>query len=466
LAQDPPPLAGAILSPAETNTMPVADNFKPVLIPDLESRTETEWLDAYRKAGGYQNLDKALKTMTPQDVMAVVRDANLRGRGGAGFPAGIKWGFLPEGLFPRYLVCNADESEPGTCKDRPIMEIRPHLLIEGMALAAYAIQSEKAFIYIRGEYYNAAKVLDRAVDEAKLAGILGKNPMGKEGWSLDIVVHRGAGAYICGEESALLTSLEGYRGYPRLKPPFPAVKGLYGKPTIINNVETLATIPSIVENGAEWFRQWIHERSAGFRLYSLSGHVNKPGVYEAPMTITLRELIDNHGGGIRNGNRMKFAIPGGSSVPWLLPEQLDTVMSIEGVASAGSMLGSAAVIVCDETVCPVWALANLAHFYRHESCGQCTPCREGTAWMFKIIKRIEAGQGQRGDMELLERLAGTGIGSGMIQGRSICALGDAAAMPVASAIKRFQDEFVQHIEQGRCPYGEKKFWNTNGRAKG
>jgi NADH-quinone oxidoreductase subunit F len=444
--------------------MPVADNFQPVLIPDLGSRSGTEWIEDYRKAGGYKALEKALKTLTPQDVMGVVRDANLRGRGGAGFPAGIKWGFIPESLFPRYLVCNADESEPGTCKDRPIMEIRPHLLIEGMALSAYAIRSEKAFIYIRGEYYNAAKILNKAIDEAKQAGILGDKPMGKEGWSLDIVVHRGGGAYICGEESALLNSIEGRRGYPRLKPPFPAVVGLYGKPTIINNVETLATVPSIIEHGAEWFRQWIHERSAGFRLYSISGHVNRPGIYEAPMTITLGELLEGeqYGQGIRNGNKLKFAIPGGSSVPWLLPDQIDTVMSIEGVAAAGSMLGSAAIIVCDETVCPVWALMNLAHFYRHESCGQCTPCREGTAWMFKIIRRIEAGKGQKGDLELLERLAGTGIGSGLIQGRSICALGDAAAMPVASAIKRFHDEFARHIEQGACPYGKKRFWDAKG----
>lgn len=446
--------------------MPVADNFKPVLIPNLAERKGPEWIDAYRQAGGYKALEKALASMQPADVMGVVRDANLRGRGGAGFPAGIKWGFLPEGLFPRYLVCNADESEPGTCKDRPILELRPHLLVEGMALAAYAIRCEKAFIYVRGEYYNAAKVLNQAIDEARRAGFLGKNPLGKEGWSLDIVVHRGAGAYICGEESALLTSLEGYRGYPRLKPPFPAVKGLYGKPTIINNVETLATLPSIMEHGAEWFRQWIHERSAGFRLYSLSGHVKKPGVYEAPMTVTLGELIENYGGGIRNGNKLKFVIPGGSSVPWLLPDQINTVMSIEGVAAAGSMLGSAAIIVCDETVCPVWALMNLSHFYRHESCGQCTPCREGTAWLFKIIRRIEGGKGQPGDLDMLERLAGKGIGSGMIQGRSICALGDAASMPVASAIKRFTDEFKQHIELGRCPYGEKKYWNVNGKATG
>ncbi len=444
--------------------MPVAENFTPVLLPDLESRKQPESLEAYRQSGGYAALEKAVKTMSPPDVTAVVRDSNLRGRGGAGFPAGIKWGFIPENAFPRYLVCNADESEPGTCKDRPIMELRPHLLIEGMALASYAIQAEKAFIYIRGEYYNSAKVMESAIEKARQAGMLGAKPFGKEGWSLDIVVHRGAGAYICGEESALLTSLEGYRGYPRLKPPFPAVKGLYGKPTIINNVETLASLPSIIQNGAEWFRQWIHERSAGFRLYSLSGHVNRPGVYEAPMTITLRDLIEDYGKGMRNGNKMKFAIPGGSSVPWLLPEQLDTVLSIEGVAAAGSMLGSAAVIVCDETVCPVWALKNLAHFYRHESCGQCTPCREGTAWMLKVIQRIESGQGRPEDLVLLERLAGTGIGSGMIQGRSICALGDAAAMPVASAVKVFRQEFAQHIELGRCPYGEKTFWNTNGRS--
>lgn len=443
--------------------MPIASDFRPVLLPD-PARTQPEWIEEYRRAGGYAALEKAVKSMTPQEVTAVVRDSNLRGRGGAGFPAGIKWGFIPQGVYPRYLCCNADESEPGTCKDRQLMEKRPHLLLEGVALAAYAIEAQHAFIFVRGEYFKSIKTLEKAVEEARAAGILGENVFGKAGCTIHIAVHPGAGAYICGEESALMTSLEGYRGYPRLKPPFPAVSGLYGKPTIINNVETLATIPSILTNGAEWFKKWNHERSAGFRLYSVSGHVKRPGVYEAPMTLTLRELIEDYCGGMAGGRALKFVIPGGSSVPWLLPDQLDTVMSLEGVAAAGSMLGSAAVIVCDERVCPVWAIKNLSHFYRHESCGQCTPCREGAAWMYKIVSRIEAGKGRMEDLTVLERIAGKGIGSGLIQGRSICALGDAAAMPVASALSRFRNEFEEHIRQGRCPYGEKSFWQTNGKG--
>jgi len=441
---------------------PVAD-YKPVLLPNMQ-RTEPEWLEEYRRAGGYAALEKAVRTMTPKDVTAVVRDSNLRGRGGAGFPAGVKWGFWPEAVRPRYLICNADESEPGTCKDRQIMEKRPHLLVEGVALAAYAIEAQKAFIYVRGEYFKSIRILRQAIEEARAAGIIGERPFGKEGWPLDIIVHSGAGAYICGEESALMTSIEGRRGYPRLKPPFPAVKGLYGKPTIINNVETLASLPSILTNGAEWFRQWNHERSAGFRLYSVSGHVKRPGVYEAPMTITLRDLLYDYAGGIAGDRKLKFVIPGGSSTPWLTPDQLDTVMSLEGVGAAGSMLGSAAVIVCDERVCPVWTLANLSHFYAHESCGQCTPCREGASWMNKIARRIEAGKARPEDLEQLERIAGPKIGTGMIQGRSICALGDAASMPVGSAINKFRSEFEEHIRLGRCPYGEKKFWNLNGKS--
>jgi NADH-quinone oxidoreductase subunit F len=288
--------------------------------------------------------------------------------------------------------------------------------------------------------------------------------MGKEGVEIDIVVHRGAGAYICGEETALLTSLEGYRGYPKLKPPFPAVSGLYGKPTIINNVETIASVPIIMEKGVDWFRQYVHERSTGPRLYSVSGHVKRPGVYELPMTVTLRELLYDYCGGIRNDHDLKFVIPGGSSVPWLTPDKLDFPMSIEGMAAAGSMLGSAAVIVCDHTVCPVWAVQNLSAFYHHESCGQCTPCREGSAWLWKILTRIENGEGRMEDLTTLETIAGNGnMGTGQISGRSICALGDAAAMPVGSALKTFRHEFVEHIEKKGCPYGNKRGWMSGGK---
>ncbi len=431
-----------------------------VLLPEIE-KNETEWFDAYRQKGGYE-VARATLNRTPEEIIAVVKESGLRGRGGAGFPTGMKWSFLPKGVFPRYLCVNADESEPGTCKDRPLMEQRPHTLIEGIICSCIALESEQAFIYIRGEYYKGAKVLQQAVDEAYAAGFLGKNIFGVEGKNVDLVVHRGAGAYICGEETALVTSLEGYRGYPKLKPPFPAVSGLYGKPTIINNVETIVDVPYILKNGAEWFKQFVHERTTGVRLYSVSGHIKKPGVYELPPTVTLKELIYDICGGIRNDHDLKFVIPGGSSVPWLKPDQIDIPMSHEGVAAAGSMLGSSAVMVCDHTVCPVWALSNLSHFYHHESCGQCTPCREGSAWMHKIVRRIEKGGGTKEDLDTLFSLAGEGKpGSGMISGKSICALGDAAAWPVGSAIHQFRDEFVEHIEKGCCPYNERRSWMAN-----
>jgi len=433
-----------------------------VLLPNIE-KNETEWLDEYVRGGGYEVARKALD-MQPEQIIEQVKESGLRGRGGAGFPTGMKWGFLPPNSFPRYLAVNADESEPGTCKDRPLMEQRPHTLIEGVICSCMAIKSEQAFIYIRGEYYKAAKILQKAIDEAYAKGYLGKNIFGIEGKNCDLVLHRGAGAYICGEETALLTSLEGYRGYPKLKPPFPAVSGLYGKPTIINNVETIINVPYILKNGAEWFKKWTHERTTGLRLYSVSGHVKKPGVYELPPTITLRQLIYDVCGGIRNDHELKFVIPGGSSVPWLKPDQIDVEMSHEGVAKSGSMLGSSAVMVCDHTVCPVWAVANLSHFYRHESCGQCTPCREGSAWMHKILQRIEKGQGTMQDLETLKSIAGEGKpGSGMISGKSICALGDAAAWPVGSALAQFWDEFVEHVEKGYCPYKNKRHWMSNGK---
>ncbi len=432
-----------------------------VLLPNIE-KNETEWIDAYQKQGGYEVARKTID-LSCEDIIAQIKDSGLRGRGGAGFPTGLKWSFLNKKDSPRYLCVNADESEPGTCKDRPLMEQRPHTLVEGVICACLALDVESAYIYIRGEYYEAAKILNKAIDEAYEAGFLGKNIFGREGKNVDLVVHRGGGAYICGEETALLTSLEGYRGYPKLKPPFPAVAGLYGKPTIINNVETIINVPYILKNGAEWFKKWVHEKTTGLRLYSVSGHVKKPGVYELPPTVTLKNLIYDICGGIRNDHELKWVIPGGSSVPWLLPDQIDIPLSHEGVAAAGSMLGSSAVMVMDHTVCPVWALSNLSHFYYHESCGQCTPCREGSAWMFKIVKRIEAGEGTMADMQALYSIAGEGKpGSGMISGKSICALGDAAAWPVGSAIQQFRAEFEEHIRLKKCPYNNKRYWMANG----
>ncbi len=433
--------------------------YERVLLPNIEE-DRTEWLEEYRKNGGYEGAKIAIG-MEPQKIVEMVKDAGLRGRGGAGFPAGMKWSFLPKDVFPRYLTVNADESEPGTCKDRPLMEQRPHTLIEGIIATCLAIECELAFVYIRGEYYKSAKILQQAVDEAYEAGLLGGDAMGS-GKKVDVVVHRGAGAYICGEETALLTSLEGYRGYPKLKPPFPAVTGLYGKPTIINNVETIVNVGWILKKGVDWFKSYVHERSTGPRLLCVSGHVKKPGVFEIPMTITLREVIYDLCGGIRNDHDLKFIIPGGSSVPWLLPKHLDAVVSMEGIQEAGSFLGSAGMMVLDETVCPVWAITNLSAFYRHESCGQCTPCREGSAWLHKILMRVERGEADHGDLEMLRSLAGTGPGTGMICGRSICALGDAAAWPVSSALNLFWDEFEEHVTKKKCPYENKRFWMVDG----
>jgi len=427
------------------------NDYKPLLLDGIVDLADnplppTEWMDAYRRRGGYKTLERALKTMTPEQVEKTVKSSGLRGRGGAGFPTGVKWDFLPEKSdLPIYLCCNADESEPGACKDRPILEQRPHLLIEGIALSAYAIHCHLAFVYIRGEYHRAIDVMSRAVEEGHRAGFLGPRVLGRD-FALDIIVHSGAGAYICGEESAMLNSIEGRVGWPRLRPPFPAQVGLYGCPTIINNVETLAKVTGIVEYGPAWFRSFGTEKSAGFKIYSVSGCVRRPGNYEAPMNITLRQLIEDMAGGVRDGRALKAVIPGGSSVPVLTAVYLDALMSFEGMQEAGSLLGTASVIVLDETVCMVWAVRNMLRFYHHESCGQCTPCREGTGWLFRILDRMENGRGRREDLELLEA-----IPSQMV-GRCICALGDAACAPVLSALKHFRREFEQHIELGRCPF--------------
>ncbi|GAA2147092.1 NADH-quinone oxidoreductase subunit NuoF [Actinomadura napierensis] len=405
-------------------------------------------LAGYEREGGYRSLRTALG-MAPDEIVQMVKDSGLRGRGGAGFPTGMKWGFLPaESPNPRYLVVNADESEPGTCKDIPLMMANPHVLIEGVIISSYAIKSNQAFIYVRGEVLHVIRRLQQAVAEAREAGYIGTDILGS-GYDLDVVVHTGAGAYICGEETALLDSLEGFRGQPRLKPPFPAVSGLYGGPTVINNVESISSVPSIVENGADWFTSMGTEKSAGYGIFSLSGHVTRPGQYEAPLGITLRELLDM-AGGIREGHRLKFWTPGGSSTPIFTDEHLDVPLDFESVGAAGSMLGTRALQIFDETTCVVRAVLRWSEFYAHESCGKCTPCREGTYWYKQMLKRLEAGQGKEEDLETLLDL------SDNILGRSFCALGDGATSPVVSSIKLFRDEYLQHFEQGGCPFDPAK----------
>jgi len=407
-------------------------------------KPKSQTIAAYRDAGGYAPLSRALKELSPADVQDRVIRSGLRGRGGAGFPTGKKWSFIPKGTGkPVYLCVNADESEPGTFKDRLLIEHDPHLLIEGTALSAYAIGCRTAYIYIRGEFVHGARVLEAALAEAYAAGFLGENIQGS-GTSLDIHVHRGAGAYICGEETALIESLEGKRGHPRLKPPFPAVVGLYGCPTVVNNVETLCCVPHIIERGPEWFASLGPPNNGGTKLFSVSGHVARPGVYEVRMGTQLRALIDDECGGIAGGRALKAVIPGGSSVPVLTADDIDVALDFESVAAKGSMLGSGGVIVMDERTCMVKSGAVVARFYAHESCGQCTPCREGTPWMERVLWRIERGEGKAGDLDLLLSMCTN------IFGRCLCPLGDAAAMPIRSYIQRFRDEFEQHIRDGRC----------------
>ena len=407
-------------------------------------RSDSYTLDAYRSGGGYEALRKAL-SMDPDTIVDTVKQSGLRGRGGAGFPTGMKWGFLPEdNPNPRYLVVNADEAEPGTCKDIPLMLANPHVLVEGVAISSYAIKSHQAFIYIRGEVLHVIRRLRNAINEAYEAGLLGKDILGS-GYDLDVVVHTGAGAYICGEETALLDSLEGYRGWPRLKPPFPAVAGLYASPTVVNNVESIASVPSIVANGAEWFTSMGTEKSAGFGFFSLSGHVTNPGQYEAPLGITLRELLDM-AGGIREGHTLKFWTPGGSSTPIFTDEHLDIPLDFESVGEAGSMLGTRALQIFDETTCVVRAVGRWIAFYAHESCGKCTPCREGNYWMVQVLDRLERGEGTEADIDKLLDICDN------ILGRAFCALGDGATSPVMSSIKYFRQEYIDHFEQGGCPF--------------
>lgn len=399
-------------------------------------------IDSYRKLDGYHALPEALK-VDPGRIVELLKASGLRGRGGAGFPTGLKWSFLPQGDGkPHYLVVNADEGEPGTCKDIPFMMADPHALIEGCIITCFAIRANFCAIYVRGEAIHPLRRLVNAVNEAKAAGFLGRNILGS-GFDLEIVIHAGAGAYICGEETALLDSLEGRRGQPRLKPPFPAVAGLYASPTVVNNVETIASVPAIVLGGADWYRSMGTDKSPGPKIYSLSGHVTRPGQYEAPMGTTLRQLLES-AGGMKDGIPLKFFTPGGSSTPIFTPEHLDVPLSFDDVAAAGSMLGTTALMCFNETVSVPWAVWKWLEFYKHESCGKCTPCREGTGWLTQILRRIVAGEGRMEDLDILTDAASN------IIGRSFCALGDAAATPVLSSFKYFRSEF-EDLVTGKTP---------------
>jgi NADH-quinone oxidoreductase subunit F len=416
-------------------------------MPELSARwdqPDSFTLAGYKRAGGYRALPRAL-AMQPDQVIQTLKDSALRGRGGAGFPTGVKWGFIPQGDGkPHYLVVNADESEPGACKDMPTLLLNPQALIEGIVIAAYAIRADQAFIYVRGEVLHVIRRVQHAVEEARAAGYLGDNIQGS-GFSLDVVVHAGAGAYICGEETALLDSLEGFRGQPRLKPPFPAVAGLYACPTVVNNVESIATVPYILNYGAAEFARYGTEKSKGFGLFSLSGHVTTPGQYEAPLGTTLRELLDL-AGGIRAGHRLKFWTPGGSSTPLFTDEHLDVPLDYESVAAAGSMLGTRSIQLFDETTCAVRVVLRWIQFYEHESCGKCTPCREGSYWVVQLLQQLERGQGSEADLDKLLDICDN------ITGRAFCALGDSIQSPVASSIKFFRDEYIEHQRLGGCPF--------------
>jgi NADH-quinone oxidoreductase subunit F len=418
-----------------------------ILIPELSAHwdeTDSFTLTGYRRSGGYRALPKAL-AMPPDQVIQTLKDSALRGRGGAGFPTGVKWGFIPQGDGkPHYLVVNADESEPGACKDMPTLLANPHALIEGIVIACYAIRADKAFIYVRGEVLHVMRRLMHAVAEAYEAGYLGEKILGSN-LNLDVVVHAGAGAYICGEETALLDSLEGFRGQPRLKPPFPATAGLYACPTVVNNVESIATVPYILQYGAPEFAHFGTEKSKGFGLFSLSGHVTTPGQYEAPLGTTLRQLLDL-AGGIRGGHRLKFWTPGGSSTPLFTDQHLDVPLDYESVAAAGSMLGTRSIQLFDETTCVVRVVLRWIEFYQHESCGKCTPCREGSFWVVQLLQQLENGQGSEADLDKLLDICDN------ITGRAFCALGDSIQAPVASSIKYFRDEYLEHQRIGGCPF--------------
>jgi NADH-quinone oxidoreductase subunit F len=438
---DPPTLEG-LLKLATREPEPYISTEGPILSTRFKD-PEGTWFDAYVKDGGYAAAKKAL-SMTPAAIIEEVGKANLRGLGGAGFPTARKWSFIPkDSPKPKYLVVNADEGEPGTFKDRYILERDPHALLEGMIVAAYAIGSHKAYVYIRGEYFRSAKRLGRAVEEAYSKGWLGKN-IQQSGFDLDVVIHRGAGAYICGEETALLSSLEGGKGFPKLKPPFPAISGLFQSPTIVNNVETLACVPYILRNGAEKFASLGTPKQGGTRLFSVSGHVNRPGLYEAPVGVTLRELIESFAQGVRGGRKLKAVIPGGISAKVLTAAEIDVAMDFDSLLTAGTMAGSAGVIVMDDTTCMVEALESATKFFAHESCGQCSPCREGTGWIYRIMRRVIGGKGTDQDLADLRAIASD------MEGKTICVFADAAAWPVTSYMAKFLSEFEEHVKTGKC----------------
>uniref|UniRef100_A0A7C4L0Z0 NADH-quinone oxidoreductase subunit F n=1 Tax=Bellilinea caldifistulae TaxID=360411 RepID=A0A7C4L0Z0_9CHLR len=403
-------------------------------IPNLDR------LEVYRKHGGFEAFRKAVTSLQPAEVIQIVKDSGLRGRGGAGFPTGLKWSFCPNTIWPHYVVANADESEPGTFKDREIMESNPFQFLEGLMIAAFAIQANAAYIYLRGEYWQIGKLLDQKIAELEAAGLLGDHLFGSS-YSLRLYTHMGAGAYICGEETALLESLEGKLGQPRLRPPFPAVAGLYARPTVINNVETLANVPPIIQNGAAWYRDFGTDKSPGVKVFSLSGHVNRPGNYELPLGTTFRELIYNYGGGIREGRNIKAIMSAGASSSLIIANEkaLDTPMDYESLVGLGASLGSASVIVLDETVNMAWLAHKTTHFFKHESCGKCTPCREGTYWMTHILERIVDGKAVEADVELLQAVAS------QMQGKCLCALGEFSILPVLSSLQKFRADYLQKV---------------------
>jgi NADH-quinone oxidoreductase subunit F len=419
----------------------------PAEVPVISKRFEVKdahKIDVYLEHDGYKAVTKALNVMTADQIIEEVKKSNLRGRGGAGFPAGVKWSFVPKDASkPKYVIANADESEPGTCKDRPLMEFDPHQLIEGMIIAGRAVNAHQGYIYIRGEYRYVLDIVEGAIAEAYQHGYLGKNILGS-GFDFDLAAHTGAGAYECGEESALMESLEGKRGYPRIRPPFPAVVGLYGCPTVINNVETLSSVPSIILNGGEWYANLGTPKNGGTRLFCVSGHVNKPGIYELPMGFNLLKMIDV-AGGMRGGKKLKAVVPGGSSTPALKAEECNVAMDYDSVAKIGSMLGSGGVVVLDEDTCMVDFARRIIQFYAHESCGWCIPCREGTAWLRKLLTRFHDGGGRPEDIPLIDELAKN------MFGRTFCPLGDAAAMPTGAIVRKWKHEFEEHLS-GKCPY--------------
>jgi len=423
----------------------------------LTERIETENglvdLAAYQRTGGYDAARRVVTSMTPEEVQDLVKDANLRGRGGAGFPTGVKWSFVPKGDAAgpghKYLVCNADEMEPGTFKDRYLLEYDPHLLVEGMIIGAYAIQADKAYVFMRGEYHEGFRQLSRAIDDAKAQGFLGSNVFGSD-FSVDLGIHRSGGRYICGEETALLNALEGKRAQPRYKPPFPPASGAWGRPTIVNNVETLCNVPAILRHGAQWFQDLGNGDDAGTKLYGVSGRVNRPGLWELPIGTSIREIIEEHAGGMQAGYQLRGLLPGGASTDFLVEQHLDLPMDYGSIQAAGSRMGTGTMILMDDSICPVAMSVNLQHFFAQESCGFCTPCREGLPWLESLLIDIEEGRGNPGDLDVLSANASY-IGA---PGNTFCLHATGAMEPLNSALKYFREDFEAHIERGGCPYRE------------